>query len=249
MMAVDKMHTKEELRKRIWNYMEQHNIARFPRPVHNRIPNFAGSEKAAERLKDYDKWLDSKVIKVNPDSAQQPVREMALKVGKLLYMAVPRLREEKCFIEVRGDVSNPKHASTIKGAFRYGRNVAVNEMKKVDMVIAGCVAVNIDGSRLGKGGGYSDLEYGLARAFHLIDDSTPVVTTVHPCQIIEETIPRQVHDEVLDIIVTPRELTSATMKLPKPTGIYWDVISPEKIDSIPVLRKLYERHLREEKSI
>lgn len=31
---------KWEIRKRLWDYMESNDIARFPRPVHHRIPNF-----------------------------------------------------------------------------------------------------------------------------------------------------------------------------------------------------------------
>ena len=37
------------IRKRIWDYMEENDIARQPRPVHHRIPNFAGAEKAAAK--------------------------------------------------------------------------------------------------------------------------------------------------------------------------------------------------------
>ncbi len=235
------MATKDEIRKRIWDYMEEHNIARFPRPVHGRIPNFEGVERAAEKLASIDAWRDAKVIKSNPDSAQQPVRERALREAKVLYMAVPRLRQEKCFIEVRGDKSLAKRASTIKGAFEFGRPVAISEMKKVDLVIAGSVAVNRDGTRLGKGGGYSDLEYGLAKEFGLLDDSTPVATTVHSCQIIDEPIPIAIHDEVLDLIVTTREIIHAHERPPRPKGIYWDLLPPEKVDAIPVLKVLRQK--------
>jgi 5-formyltetrahydrofolate cyclo-ligase len=58
------------------------------------------------------------------------VRRLALEQGKVVYMAVPRLSEEKCFLEL-----DPKklrgvedQASSIKGAFRYGRPVAPEEI-------------------------------------------------------------------------------------------------------------------------
>ncbi len=232
------MPTKDEIRKRVWDYMEQHGIAQFPRPVHNRIPNFVGADRAADRLAENNLWEKAKVIKANPDSAQRPARERALTEGKILYMAVPRLRDERCFVEVRPDVAESKRASTIKGAFRYGRNVSLLEMRKVDMILAGSVAVNRDGTRLGKGGGYSDLEYALARTFDVVDESTPVVTTVHPCQIVEEEIPRNVHDEVLDLIVTPRSTIATSGNLAKPQGIYWELLTQDMIEAIPVLRSL-----------
>ena len=41
------------------------------------------------------------------------------------------------------------------------------------------------GYRLGKGGGYADLEYAMMRSLGFIDESTPVITTVHDCQIVD----------------------------------------------------------------
>ena len=34
--------TKDDLRKKIWDKLEEKNIADFPRPCHHRIPNFKG---------------------------------------------------------------------------------------------------------------------------------------------------------------------------------------------------------------
>jgi hypothetical protein len=47
--------------------------ARFPRPVHHRIPNFVDAEKAAQRLADLPEFKAAKVIKVNPDTPQKMV--------------------------------------------------------------------------------------------------------------------------------------------------------------------------------
>ena len=41
---------KETVRNRIWIIREEINIARFPRPIYDRIPNFIGSEEAVKRL-------------------------------------------------------------------------------------------------------------------------------------------------------------------------------------------------------
>jgi 5-formyltetrahydrofolate cyclo-ligase len=61
---------KWKLRKRIWDYMEENDIARFPRPVHHRIPNFVGADKAAERLAELPEFLSASMIKTNPDTPQ-----------------------------------------------------------------------------------------------------------------------------------------------------------------------------------
>ncbi|MCD6156995.1 MAG: 5-formyltetrahydrofolate cyclo-ligase, partial [Euryarchaeota archaeon] len=57
---------KQSLREKIWNLMEERDIALFPRPVHGRIPNFKGADRAAMRLFLLDIWRSAKVVKVNP---------------------------------------------------------------------------------------------------------------------------------------------------------------------------------------
>ena len=42
---------KQQLREMIWNLMEEKDIARFPRPIKGRIPNFVGSEEVAKDRK------------------------------------------------------------------------------------------------------------------------------------------------------------------------------------------------------
>ena len=32
--------SKWDIREKVWDYIEDKNLANFPRPVHNRIPNF-----------------------------------------------------------------------------------------------------------------------------------------------------------------------------------------------------------------
>ncbi len=80
--------------------MEERNVARFPRPVYGKIPNFEGAVRVAAWLKELSEWKKARVVKANPDSPQRPVRRLALEQGKVVYMAVPRLREERCFLEL-----------------------------------------------------------------------------------------------------------------------------------------------------
>jgi len=234
---------KGQIRKQIWDLMEERGIARFPRPVYGRIPNFEGAAQAAERLKELPAWKEAGVVKANPDSPQRPVRRLALEQGKVVYMAVPRLREEKCFLEL-----DPKklrgvedQASSIKGAFRYGRPVAPEEMRRVDLIVAGSVVVNHEGARVGKAGGYSDLEYAIGREFGIVDENTKTLTTVHPIQVVDYKIPMLRHDFPLDYIITPELIIEAQHRYPKPAGIYWDELTGVKIQAIPLLRRFQEQ--------
>src|SRR5262249_34779845 len=183
-------------------------------------------------------------LKANPDSPQWPVRQRALEDGKTVFMAVPRLAGPRPFflLDPAHLADSPRVASSIKGASRSARTVDVADLEPVDLVVTGCVAVAEDGSRLGKGGGFSDLEFAVASEAGLIGERTVVVTTVHEVQVVGPgRIPVTDHDIWLDLIVTPeRVITTATSRRRKRSGagIRWDELTPEKVEAIPLLRRL-----------
>jgi len=182
--------------------MEEKNLATFPRPVYHRIPNFVGAEKAAQNLRKMPEYLSTRALFCNPDSPQKPVREMALKDGKTVVMATPRLKQGFLLIDPATIPSNSlSEASTVHGAFHYGRSVKPNEVR-IDLFVAGSVAVAPDGGRLGKGTGYSDQEYALLKNAGALSPETLVVTTVHDVQVVEN-IPSQEWDVPVNVIVTP----------------------------------------------
>lgn len=215
------MKTKKEIRKEIWDLLEEKNVIIFPRPTYGRIPNFIGANVAAEILNELSLWKKARFVKSNPDSPQKWVREKALKHGKTVYMAVPRLREEKCFLKLNPKkISNINEGSTIKGAFRYGDLVYPDEMEKVDVVIIGSVAVTNKGAKIGKGGGFSDIEYAILREFGIISEDIPTISTVHPLQIVEYNLPMEKHDVPLDYIITRDSIIKTDTTYEKPTKIY-----------------------------
>jgi 5-formyltetrahydrofolate cyclo-ligase len=214
-------------------------VARFP-GAEGRIPNFVGAEAAAERLAGTDEWRAARVVKANPDSPQLPVRARALADGKVLYMAVPRLRDPKPFLRIdpRSLPVQPKQAASISGAARYGRPVSIGRMRPVDLVVCGSVAVNRKGQRVGKGGGYSDLEFALLTERGLIGDGTVIATTVHPLQVLDEDLPETGHDFRVDLLVTADEVIRAPRRRRRPAGIIWAHLGEDKIEEIPVLSAL-----------
>jgi 5-formyltetrahydrofolate cyclo-ligase len=183
-------------------------------------------------------WRTAKILKINPDSPQRAIRQRALAEGKLVYMAVPRLRSDKPFIELdpKRLKCSPYAASSIKGAAQYGRPVTLDQVKKIDLVVCGSVAVNRRGARVGKGGGYSDLELALLTEEEKIGPDTPIITSVHPLQIVDEEIPMTEHDIPLSAIVTPTEVIETESRHRRPKGIYWKLLPRTKIADIPLLR-------------
>ncbi len=91
--------------------------------------------------------------------------------------------------------------------------------------------------RLGKGSGYSDLEFGVLLEYKIIDKNTPVSTIVHTIQIIDEYFKTSKFDVPLGIILTPDKLIYLDGKYKKPSGIYWNEIS-KKIKKTPILKHL-----------
>src|SRR5580698_10680932 len=183
-------------------------VARFP-SAPGRIPNFTGAEAAAERLRATREWQAARTLKSNPDSAQLPVRQRALEDGKTVYMAVPRLAGPEPFFALDPDhlSESPRKAASISGATRSARRVTLAEVTPVDLVVTGCVAAGEDGARLGKGGGFADLEFALATAAGLIGPETVTVTTVHELQVRPSGVtPVTSHDVPLDFIVTPERV-------------------------------------------
>lgn len=79
--------------------MSEARVARFP-GARGRIPNFTGAERAADRLADTGAWQRATALKANPDLPQLPVRAAALTAGKLVVMAVPRLRTPTPFLSL-----------------------------------------------------------------------------------------------------------------------------------------------------
>jgi 5-formyltetrahydrofolate cyclo-ligase len=233
---------KAELRQEIWAAMRAAGVARFPGAA-GRIPNFTGAEAAAERLRVMPEWQVAHTLKVNPDSAQLPVRQRALEDGKTVYMAVPRLAEPEPFFALDPDhlAEPPRKAASISGASRSARRVRLEDLPAVDLVVMGSVAAGEDGSRLGKGGGFADLEFALAAAAGLIGPRTVAVTTVHEVQVRPAgTIPLTGHDVPVDFIVTPERVIDCRPSRPQrpAAGIRWDDLTPEKIAAIPLLTAL-----------
>lgn len=232
---------KMQIRRKVWSTLEELNIAAFPRPVYGRIPNFKGADVAANLLSSLKEWQNADVVKSNPDSPQYYLRLSALREGRLLIMATPRLLRGFLLLDPRVIPSSRlSQAATIRGAFKYGRIVELKNMPKIDVVVTGCVAIDRKGARLGKGGGFSELEYGILRELGVIDDNTPVLTTVHDLQIVDDDIPVELHDLTIDYYATPTKLVKVESGFKhKPRGIYWDLLTPS-LRELRVIREIEE---------
>lgn len=226
---------KQALRERIWREFEARGIALFPKPARGRIPNFVGSNAAATLLHSLPTYAQTQTIFVNPDAAQLAVRELALRDGKRLIMATPRLREGFILLDPER-IKNPKAAASIRGAFKHGKKTGIRGMN-IDLIVEGSVAVDRKGGRIGKGGGFGDLEFAILRETGAITDATPIATTVHPLQIVDE-VPMSEHDVPVDFIVTPDHIIETAHAHSKPSGIFWELLPSDACKRMPILAEL-----------
>ena len=123
-MAGDSINrAKQEIRERVWALLEREHVTEPG--VRGYIPAFTGAEVAASLLAGTPEWQAAQVIKAVPDRAQQPVRERALRDGKLLYMAVPKLAEDPPFCELdpRNLLVSAAEAASREGAAKVARRV------------------------------------------------------------------------------------------------------------------------------
>ncbi|MGW6022155.1 5-formyltetrahydrofolate cyclo-ligase [Streptomyces sp. NPDC055099] len=232
---------KQAVRERVWRRLIDGGGA--PADSYGKIPGFYGTEGTAVQLAGLDEWQRAATVKANPDWAQLPVRVRALKDGKRVYMAVPRMASAEPFylLDPRALGMPPEAAAEKQGAAEVAPRVGVQEVAPIDIVVCGSVAVNRSGARIGKGAGYSDLEVALLVEAGLVTEKTIIVAPVHELQVIEDDIPETEHDFSVDYIVTPDQVIHCPDRR-RPPGLVWDDLTPEKIAAIPVLAQRKAAH-------
>ena len=211
---------KETIRKSIYDKLFDEGQSLRPNGDYGKIPDFKGSDIAAKLLATTDEWKNSKTVFCSPDSAQIPVRFLALKENKNLIMASPNLEHGYLYLEGNKLNGKEREASTKEGAFDYCSKfldfgekpssiLADSESNSfdmaIDMVVEGSVGVDRLGNRIGKGKGFADREIEDLFNKNLIDEDTPLVTTIHPFQLLEN-VPMEDHDKRLNMIVTTDEI-------------------------------------------
>lgn len=236
---------KDSVRDEVWESLISAGVN--VGPVHSRIPNFAGADQAALHLASLPTWAAARTVKCNPDPPQIPVRLRALYDGKIVYAPVPELTDGVPFVRLdpaalkANDVSF-ELAATSQGFQEYGQPVRFEEMETLDFVVVGCVAVTGAGGRTGKGGGFADLELGIFRELGKLGPDTPIATTVHSSQLVDNArVIMDAHDSALDWIATEAGLIETRTAFAQPGGVAWDVVRDDQYRDIPFLKELRDR--------
>ncbi len=187
--------SKQEAREYVWKKLEEASVALFPN--YGKIPNFKGADKSAKLLTSCEEWKKAKIIFCSPDSAQSYVRYLAIKEGKTVIVATPRLR--RGFILLEPGSVTPEDGKFLKTALSKGKNIGWNTQQP-ELIVIGSVAVDLKGNRIGKGAGFGDREI---KFFKERFGNIPVASNVHELQVFEDlSYLMEEHDEKVEIITT-----------------------------------------------
>jgi 5-formyltetrahydrofolate cyclo-ligase len=239
---------KDVVRNRVWQALEDHGVA--VGPAWSMIPNFVGADVAAWHLAQTPEWKAARTVKTNPDAPQIPIRLRALYEGKVVYAPVPYLTRDFPYLRLDPDQLIKKGisfelAATSQGFVVHGVRIDFEAVQKLDFCVVGSVAVSRAGGRTGKGAGFADLETGIFRELGIIDDTTPVVTTVHSIQLVgDDEVVIESHDSPLDMVATEKELIRTGNRDRRPAGVDWDKVRQDQFDNIPFLAELRDRMIQ-----
>lgn len=228
--------SKAAARQHAWDALAASGHARFPLPPHGRIPNFAGAEIAAQHIFAHEPWKSARLIKVNPDSPQLPVRLEALRRGIRVYVPTPKLAAGFNLLDPDAiPPSKHREAAALSTMKKWAKLVPLDALEQCDAIVTGCAAVTIGGKRSGKGGGYSDLEFAILR--ELGHRAVPVATTVHDLQVVSD-FPTEPNDLPITLICTPTRVYHVIDPPPAPDRVYWESLDADALDAMPVLAEL-----------
>ncbi|KAI3377847.1 hypothetical protein L3Q82_008984, partial [Scortum barcoo] len=207
-----------------------------------RFITLEGAFTACAKVSELQVFTQTAEVKVDPDKPLEGARLAVLQARKTLLVPTPRLRTglfNKITPPQNASKEQLRICSSSQGVKDFSVPVGLDAKVKVDLLVVGSVAVSEKGLRIGKGEGFADMEYGMMASMGAVNESTVVVTIVHDCQVVD--IPEELiesHDLTVDYILTPTRVIKTNCQMPKPQGIIWTKLDTEKLERIPILKKL-----------
>lgn len=238
--------TKRSLRVQTWKKIQEGKVGIGFNNIFNRIPSFVDADKAAALLINEDEFKKAQHIKVNIDRALHEFKEQALLADKSVYLPSTRDSSALCLkVDVPADATEEqkKEALRVQDIQKFRKEIGLDSGLKLDIVVVGSVVVSRDGYRIGRGNGFADLDIGLLIELGAITSQTVIATIVHDVQVVE-SLPFnlfQKYDTPVDIIVTPSEVIRVAKRLPRPNGVFWELLSERRLKILPVLQQLKEK--------
>ena len=182
--------TQGEVRELVWNALAQNRAAAYPTPPHGHHPNFVGASRAAERLMKLKVWQQATVILAGPDQVLKPLREAALKSGKIVIMPHPDRAGH--YLSLEGLL--PHQLKRVREVAQLGKPLELSQTT-IDLVLVGSVAVDEQRNWIGKGYGFP---------YKNLEVAAPWVSLAHTLMVFD-VLPCP-PERKLDLIATPHQV-------------------------------------------
>lgn len=232
------------IRQQIWGKLKDvaRPDTRFDKNFAEVIPDFEGSEAATDLILGMKSFKDAEFLFITPDNCLVELRRHLIAQGRPFFMSTYGIYRGFLYIEP-GSVpkGHELYAAWLDGMEHFGKPISLEEIAahgRIDFLVTGASAVSVDGVRFGKGHGFFDLEWGMFTDLGLVDETTPVVATVHDCQVVQEKLHPSPTDILVDYIATPSQLHKVERRAKRPKGVIWDLLDPKQIEQTPPLQEL-----------
>ncbi|XP_037960241.1 methenyltetrahydrofolate synthase domain-containing protein-like [Teleopsis dalmanni] len=234
--------SKRQYRLKMWKKLEKNSFGPEITRIYNRVPDFHSNKKASKILTSTYEFKKAKNIYVEVEKSLRHAKVEVLKAKKNLYLPS---KSETTILEKIVLPSDKKNL-TLKDALRleyspkYHTDITLENKIELDMVIIGSVVVSREGYCIGRGNGYTDLNIGLLLECGMVTSKTIIVTVVSDMQVIEEISPIlfKPYDIGVDIIVTRTQIIRVPQRLPRPSGIFWELLSEKRMNKTPCLHMI-----------
>lgn len=185
--------TQGEVRELVWSALAQHRAATYPTPPHGHHPNFVGASRAAERLMGLKLWQLATVVLAGPDQVLKPLREAALKSGKVVLMPHPDKAGQ--YLSLEGLM--PHQLKRVREVAQLGKPIELSQTA-IDLVLVGSVALDEQRNWIGKGYGFP---------YKGLQVAAPWATLAHTLMIFDK-LPCPPERKV-DLVATPYQVIGA----------------------------------------
>ncbi|XP_067853614.1 methenyltetrahydrofolate synthase domain-containing protein isoform X2 [Heptranchias perlo] len=128
--------TKWDFRQKVWDYMEEKNLANFPRPVHHRIPNFKARKTLLVPTPRLKRGLFNKIVP--PPGASKEILRMCSTAQGVRDFSVPVGLDA----EVRVDLVVVGSVAVSEKGWRIGKGEGFADLEYSMMVSMGAVDEN-----------------------------------------------------------------------------------------------------------
>ena len=238
--------TTEQYREQIWAELAKvaRPDSRFHWDFSSFICDFEGSEKCSDQLLELTAITDRgrRQIFVTPDNCLEDFRYKLIQHGIPFVMTTYGI--------VRGfyrldpatiPASDHRYAATLDGFDRYAEQLSLRQLQeteKFSLLVTGGSAVSKNGVRFGKGHGYFDFEWAVLSELGLTDSSSVVADVVHDCQFVNEVMPAEKHDVVVDWVITPTQEIHIDQSSRQRGRVFWEMVPGTEFAELSIVAEL-----------